>query len=110
MHRGVESRGGMWWAPLALVVSLLLVAGCGDDTYSECSVDQDSRCASEDDSVSCVEDDNTQCDSQICARYNGSDAFCTVSCTSDDDCMDGECVRIELGDSGKYCVEEQQED
>lgn len=105
MQRWCRFWGGLWLVPIAMC---FLLVGCADDMYSSCTVDEGSACASDSESVSCVEDDNSDCDSQVCARYQGSDPFCTTPCSSDGDCVAGECIRIELqGSSTKYCVEDQ---
>jgi hypothetical protein len=90
-------------ALLALAVTL---TACGDDLYASCDLEEGSLCGDPEASVSCVEEQNLQCDTQICARFKGSQAFCTTTCQSDGDCVAGKCRQFPFGSETSYCVEE----
>lgn len=87
-----------WRAISVLMVVMMLGGwGCADDLYAVCNLDPQSpdatqrQCAQSSDSASCAIDNFLQCDTRVCARYNGSDAFCTQACTDDAECGDGAC-------------------
>ncbi len=103
MQRWRHISGGLFLLAAVFALALTL-SGCGDDLYASCSMD--SRCGNDEDSVSCVEEQNLQCETQICARYKGSDAFCTVTCQSDGDCIAGKCRQVVFGSDTRYCIEE----
>ncbi len=87
------------------------VTGCAPDLYSPCDLDpqssnaREARCASED-NASCSIDNQFQCETRTCARFQGSDAFCTQSCQSDVDCGAGTCEDFNVIEPGtsQYCV------
>ena len=101
-------------APLAwmmLVAGLMSgVVGCGDDLYDPCELDASSEdvfvreCAQDTGNRSCSVEGFLQCQTRICARYEGSDAFCTVACQSDADCPAGQCREFVLQTGRRYCV------
>ena len=100
-----------WGSSLLVGAALALLLGasaCTDDLYASCSLEAGSRC--EDPSqtnISCVEEQNLQCETQVCARYEGSDPYCTTTCEVDDDCTAGVCrIFSPFGSSTGYCVEE----
>lgn len=94
------------WFSVLLGVLALLVTGCADDLYSDCSPDDELGC--DDDSYSCVAEPDFQCSTQVCAKYKGGRTYCTQSCTSDGECQGGECKRFILGRDDKYCVPDDQ--
>ena len=88
----------------ALLALCLSITGCGeDDLYASCSLAETNECSNKE-RASCVEKNNTQCQTNVCAKYRGSPGFCTVTCTSDADCMDGACEQFVLLDDTSYCV------
>ncbi len=76
-------------ALLALVTALLFGA-CADDYGESCSLPDSAQvqtfceAAENDDdgarSATCVFTNSPSCDSRICARYIGSEDFCTIEC------------------------------
>jgi len=92
---------------------LLITTGCSSEPgYTACYLDAASTneavatCGAAPGTVSCVVTDQIQCESRICARYQGSEPFCTSTCQTDSDCDQGECREFVLGTGAKYCTEE----
>lgn len=104
MHRRRQFLGVSLFCGALLALALSLT-GCSDDLYASCELEPGSDCA-EDENVSCVERQNLQCETQVCARFKGSEPFCTTTCEVDGDCVAGVCREVVFGDSTKYCVEE----
>lgn len=88
----------------ALVVCLVLLWGCSDELYVRCDLEEGSECRTGQ-NVSCVETQNFQCKHRVCARYQGSEPFCTRPCESDADCSSGSCESFPFQAGTKYCVE-----
>ena len=95
---------GVFLSLIAVLALGVALAGCGDDMYAGCSLEKGTLCA-DGENVSCVEEQNLQCETQVCARYKGSNAYCTTTCESDGDCVAGTCHQFPLGSDTKYCVE-----
>lgn len=90
---------------VATAMLVLAIGGCSDDLYASCSIG--TNCGGDDEeAVSCVEEQNLQCETQVCARYKGSDAFCTTTCQEDGDCAAGKCRQFPFGSETSYCVED----
>ena len=79
------------------------LVGCSDDLYSECNPEKSLGC--DEDANSCVAEPDFQCETRVCAKYKGSQPFCTKQCESDGDCEGGACKSFVLGSEEKYCVE-----
>lgn len=105
MQRWRHFLGGSLLVGALLALAVTLTA-CGDDLYASCDLEPGSRCGTPDANVSCVEEQNLQCDTRICARYKGSEPFCTTTCQSDGDCVAGKCIQFPFGSGTSYCVEE----
>ncbi len=93
--------------PLMVAIGLALVtaigtAGCSGDLYTKCNPGENLNC---EDGKNCVSEPNFQCDTRVCAKYQGSQPFCTQSCQSDGECPDGECRKFVLGNEQTYCVD-----
>lgn len=93
------------------LVLCAMASGCGPDVYATCDLDPASEevfqreCARNDIERSCAVENFVQCDTRVCARYNGSQPFCTSRCTSDADCGEGgRCEEFVLQTGQKYCV------
>jgi len=106
---------------LALVaIAALALSACGDDFGTECSLpDNDAvraACnggggtdANETSTASCVVENIIECDSRICARYRGSQSFCTLRCDSAEDTscpQSAFCAEFVIGTGDFYCVKE----
>lgn len=106
---------------VALVaLATLALAGCGDDFGTECSLpDNDAvraACSGDSDTdaresstASCVVENIIECDSRVCARYRGSQAFCTVRCDGEEDksCPQSAfCAEFVIGSGQFYCVKQ----
>lgn len=106
----MQSLRRNWGSALLAGAALALLFGvsaCTDDLYASCSLEPNSRCENpEETGISCVEEQNLQCETQVCARYVGSQPFCTTSCEVDGDCPGGFCRTFGLDASVRYCVEE----
>ena len=95
-------------------IGLALGAGCTEtDLYAPCDLDANSsnpqtrRCAQEGTEYSCAISNYLQCETRTCARFEGSDAFCTLPCGTDDDCAPGgKCIEFIIQSGDKYCVED----
>lgn len=89
--------------------ALGMLVGCADDLYAPCDFDPASPdraiqgCAA---ATTCAVKNQLQCDTRICARYGGSEPFCTTACTQDGDCPSGVCKEIPFQRGEFYCVEE----
>lgn len=99
-----------WGSSLLVGAALALLLGasaCTDDLYASCSLERD-RCGDPGaETLSCAEKNNLQCETQVCARYEGSEPYCTVACEDDGDCTAGVCRVFNFSDSSSaYCVEE----
>ena len=103
MREGRNIVGMMLSLGVLLALSVGL-AGCGSDLYAACSLPEQLECSNKE-GASCVEKQNLQCDTDICAKYRGIGGFCTIECTSDSDCTDGQCKRFIITDDTKYCVQ-----
>ncbi len=103
---------------LVLLVAILpiLLSGCGDDFGQSCTLPPnefvEDACGLQDadtgeSEASCVVENVIECDSRICARYRGSDSFCTETCSGPNDsgCPSGsECREYVVGEGKFYCV------
>lgn len=95
---------------MAVAVSALMIVGCGDDLYSECTIEAESgstveQCQHEGDSeVSCVVDQQLECESGRCARYRNSEPYCTMRCDNDGECPSGECREFPYQSGERHCV------
>ncbi len=108
---------------LGLLAMGLAASGCGDDFGTECSLpDNDAvraACRSavdettnEEEQSSCVVENIVECDARICARYRGSQPFCTVRCDgpSDTSCPQSAfCAEFVIGTGNYYCVKSELE-
>ncbi len=98
------------WLSFALM-SLMLVSACTDDLYASCTIDSDDpfmqQCIADSaqSKASCVVENQLQCETRICGKYQGSPAFCTIECSTDDDCPNGQCEEFVFQSGAKYCVE-----
>jgi len=87
------------------------MVGCANDLYVPCQLDpastsrEQQECASQE-GVTCSVSNFSQCDTRVCARYEGSDAFCTQACATDADCGEGRCEDFNIIQPGtsRYCV------
>lgn len=122
MRQQIKSSSGAmgWWLRAGGVAALACGwAGCAGDLYTPCELDPQSsspthrECAqsgggdeNEDESVTCAVDNFLPCDTRVCARYEGSDGFCTQTCTSDAECGEGVCEDFNPLQPGtvRYCV------
>ena len=85
--------------------------GCPNDLYVPCQLDpastsrEQQECASQE-GVTCSVSNFSQCDTRVCARYEGSDAFCTQACATDADCGEGRCEDFNIIQPGtsRFCV------
>lgn len=101
------------WLQVGCICGLLMtgvmLAGCGDDLYSQCTIEAEGDEALEqcvrgdDDEVSCAVE-NLECETGTCGRYRSSEAFCTIECTGDGDCPQGECREFVYQSGQQYCV------
>jgi len=113
---------------LLAVVAMLVwsIAACGDDGSEEeeidprpgevdfgtvCLLDPDSEdaataaCAEPTEpDISCVVNESEDCSGNLCARFEGSEPYCTVECTDDSDCLDGSCIEFVPQSDVKHCV------
>lgn len=105
MRRWRHFLGGSLFVGALLALTVTLTA-CGDDLYASCDLEAGSLCADPESNVSCVEEQNLQCETQICARFKGSQPFCTTTCESDGDCVAGKCRQFPFGSNTSYCVED----
>ena len=93
------------------LMSLMLVSACTDDLYASCTIDNDDpylkQCATatEQTKASCVVADQRQCETRICGKFQGSSPFCTIECSTDDDCPNGLCREFVFQSNVKHCVE-----
>lgn len=105
------------WKRVLLLGAVLALglgaAGCSNDLYASCELERGTPCAAQGEGgqkVSCVETQNLQCDTKICARYEGSEPYCTISCEVDGDCTAGVCRTFspfdKSGNPVRYCVED----
>lgn len=83
------------------IAAAFAMAGCADDLYSSCTPDEGSGCEG---SSSCISRPDFECSSRVCGRFDGSDYYCTDSCTSNGDCPGGECRTYVIGTDERYCV------
>jgi hypothetical protein len=80
---------GLMVTGVMCAVSLILLAGCADDLYAPCTLDPSSPdpaiqlCGDRSQDLSCAVDNYVQCDTRVCARFSGSEPFCTKRCTDD---------------------------
>lgn len=108
MSNGTQMRV---WLFTAVALVVLSMTGCADDLYAPCDLDPADvdpvtrACASE--ASSCAIDNYPQCDTTICGRFEGSDPFCTTTCSQDSDCPGGVCLQFTVGIPTKYCVDQQ---
>lgn len=102
---------GLMVTGVMCAVSLILLAGCADDLYAPCTLDPSSPdpaiqlCGDRSQDLSCAVDNYVQCDTRVCARFSGSEPFCTKRCTDDSDCPAGRCLEFPFQSQKKYCVE-----
>jgi hypothetical protein len=99
-------RGWMWSVGLLVLVG----TGCNDDLYVSCEFSandpQALECGADNAEYSCAIENSLQCDTRVCARYEGSDGFCTKACAADADCgASGTCREFVFQSGKKYCVE-----
>jgi hypothetical protein len=104
----MEKRMRAWVCGLGLMV--WGVTGCNDDLYAPCEFAQTDRqaqvCGAENAKYSCAIENSLQCETRVCARYEGSDGFCTKKCSADADCGElGTCREFVFQSGNKYCVE-----
>lgn len=98
------------WLSFALV-SLMLVSACTDDLYASCTIDNDDpfmqQClvSTDQTKTSCVVGNQLQCETRICGKFQGSPAFCTIECSTDEDCPNGLCKEFVFQTNVKHCVE-----
>ena len=90
-------------------VLALWFSGCTDDLYAACTIDPDhpelSACAESGNAqASCVVEEQLQCETRTCARYQGSEPFCTVECSSDADCPSGVCREFVMLTGVRHCA------
>ncbi len=79
---------------LALALSTLLFTGCEPQaSYQSCAFDPqiDGACYESNSGqlLSCIISNHPDCADRICLSYQGSTAFCSATCTTDDDCARG---------------------
>ncbi|TXD38320.1 hypothetical protein FRC98_05345 [Lujinxingia vulgaris] len=100
-------------AHVARLVGVLALAlwfsGCTDDLYAACTIDPDdpalSACVESGRAeASCVVEEQLQCETRTCAKYQGSEPFCTVECSTDADCPDGVCREFVMLSGVRHCV------
>jgi hypothetical protein len=109
-----STKAGFIFSAGLAVAGLFLMTGCADDLYAPCQLDPNSRveavaeCGTNEGSIdrSCAVDNQTQCDTGSCGRYQGSDPFCTKTCSSDSDCPSGTCVELVFQSGRRYCVDD----
>jgi len=97
---------------IAAMSMLALVAGaCSDDFGRTCElpplIRDNCHSSSQETMLECVMNDNLSCESRICAVYQNSDPFCTLSCVTSSDCPEGaSCVCFFFHDQegSRYCV------
>jgi hypothetical protein len=107
----MQRRRHIWGSTLllgAILAAAMSLSACSNDLYASCTLEEGTACTSAKPgvSVSCVEEQNLQCETQICARYKGSEPFCTTTCEVDGDCVAGVCRTFPFGSTTGYCVEE----
>lgn len=101
---------GMMRAMWVVGVAVFVCTGCGPDLYAPCQLNESEdefvrACGSTNVDRSCAVEGYTQCDTRVCARYEGSKAFCTATCASDSDCgSGGRCVEFVIQTGARYCV------
>ena len=84
--------------------------GCGNDLYAPCQLDENSqdpfiRACAQGGNTSCAVENYIQCDTRVCARYEGSEPYCTAACQDDADCVNGQCRELVLQSGRKFCVQ-----
>ena len=94
--------------------SMSLLVGCADDLYGTCDLDPNSpdpavaTCGQDDGPErGCVVENQLQCDTRTCARYQGSEPFCTKSCSDDGDCPGGFCAEFVFQSGRRYCASDE---
>ncbi|MFT4703078.1 MAG: hypothetical protein ACI81R_000767 [Bradymonadia bacterium] len=101
----------------ALLLVTVFVAGCEDDFAEPCSMPDTALVEALCDSgttgdsstrATCVFRNNAQCSSRVCARYLGSEDFCSASCDVEPDdpqsnCPSGAQCRAAADGQG-FCV------
>ena len=95
-------------------IALTCGVGCTEtDLYAPCDLDPNSAsqqtrvCAQEGTEFSCVISNYLQCETRHCAKFEGSETFCTQPCTADADCAPGgECIEFVIQSGQRYCVEQ----
>ncbi|MBH23119.1 MAG: hypothetical protein CMH57_01410 [Myxococcales bacterium] len=116
-HTNAHPRLGLLTA--ILLTATLLIA-CGDDFGTECTLPdtevvqlacEETQDENTDDgqtarsSASCVIKNIIECDDRLCAKYRGSQPFCTRTCSADADCPGSAfCAEFVIGTGEKYCV------
>lgn len=110
-YKDVRRVVGMVVMALCAIGSAMLLSACVDDLYADCPLDQNSNdpavkaCGRIDGSFrGCIVENQVACKTSICGRYQGSDPFCTRSCTSDSECEDGQCLEFVFQSGRRYCV------
>ena len=79
---------------IAAIVSLAAVAGCEEEEFfrscplsatiiEACEIESTST------TLTCVVAQHPICDEQICAKWEGSESFCSRTCLADTDCPSG---------------------
>lgn len=106
MHRGLKNWG-LWLLFSLAIMAGGMLSGCTDDLYASCELEPGSRCAgsSESEMMSCTEEQNLQCETKICARFEGSEPYCTQTCEVDGDCVGGVCREFPFKSGKRHCVE-----
>ncbi|RAL22922.1 hypothetical protein DL240_08500 [Lujinxingia litoralis] len=96
---------------VGVFVLALWFSGCTDDLYAACTIDPDdpnlSACVQGgggDSQASCVDKEQLQCQTRTCGKYQGSEPFCTIECSSDEDCPDGVCREFVMLSGVSHCV------
>lgn len=97
------------WALVLLLLgfSSLVFTGCADDLYGQCTIDSEDlwlrECATGE-NTSCIVEEQLECQTRTCGRYRGSTPFCTIECTEDGDCPNGECREFVFQSGQRHCV------
>ncbi len=75
---------------LGCAAALGLESCADDDLFTDCpfseSIEEVCEAQASTTDFTCVVEDHPFCTEKICARYKGSETFCTRACTTDTDC------------------------
>ncbi len=76
-----------------LLAALALTACDEEDFFMECPLSESiiEVCEAQSDAttLTCVVERHPMCDERVCAKWQGSDAFCSRVCTADEECPAG---------------------